>query len=266
MKIKIHIKILIPLILINLFSCSPVYQVLETSSPDTKPEKELFIFENNDVKIDFNFWSDGGSISFYIYNKLDRPIYIDWNKSHLIYNGNSYEYWIDSEQTKTFYSSSTSINTVTSMNTLAKTSSAVRQTSGIESRIEIKPKKIIHIPSKSRVFVSKFSIRNNPYYNCDFNLKSIISKTEFKTKNFTQEDSPINFRNYITYSVLENFDESKIIDNQFYISSIKNMTFDQFLGKIEYKTKCDYKGIERDKMDYSYPYKKSNSFYIKTMQ
>lgn len=268
--------------IIDLSSCSPIYQILETSSPDTKLEKESFVYENTDVKINFNFWSDGGTISFLIYNKLDKSIYIDWDKSHFIFNGISYEYWFDSEETKSFYSSTMYSNSVTfgsdatniiidrssaKTNTSSKQStSSHRNTTSFGSSSKFKPKKVIQIPSKSGIFVSKFSITTNPYYNCDFNLKSIISSTEFKTKNFTKEDSPINFRNYITYSLLENFDSNKVIDNEFYVSSIRNMTVDAFQGKKENTQDCNFNGLKLNKIEYSYPYKKSNSFYIKTVQ
>ncbi|MBK7958761.1 MAG: hypothetical protein IPK03_12045 [Bacteroidetes bacterium] len=88
-------------------SCASMYQVQETKSPDTKFENDAYVFENAEVKINYNFWALGGQVGFTITNKLDIPIYIDWNQSHLIFNGSSYEYWYDEEETKSAYRSST---------------------------------------------------------------------------------------------------------------------------------------------------------------
>jgi hypothetical protein len=276
---KYTLTILLSLALI-VISCSPMYQILETTSPDTKLENDAYVYENTDVKISYDFWSDGGSISFFIFNKLDQPIYIDWDKSHLIYNGSSYEYWFDSEETKSFYSSSTQIKSSSEGNALINiitdgtstrgnassrnTNSTYRNNVGFALTTKFKPKKIIHIPSKSGIFVSKFTISKNPYYTCDFNLKSIISKTEIKTQTFSQDESPLNFRNYITYSMKESFDSSQFLDNEFYISLIQNMNLYAFKGKYEHINYCKVSGLKASKIEYPYPYKKPNRFYIKS--
>lgn len=259
MKLKIYIPTILFSIALIVSSCSPMYQILETTSPDTKLDKDSYIYENSDVKITYDFWSDGGAISFFIFNKLDQPIYIDWDKCHLIYNEASYEYWFDSEEIKSFYSSSSQTNYSSRGST-----STYRNNSGFASTTKFRPKKIIHIPSKSGIFVSKFSISKSPYYTCDFNLKSIISKTEIKTQKFSKDESPLNFRNYITYSLKESFDASKVLDNEFYISSIQNMNLFAFQGQQEYIKYCKINGMEASKIEYQYPYKKSNRFYIKS--
>ena len=280
MKLKIYIPAILFSIALIVSSCTPMYQILETTSPDTKLDKDNYINENSDVKITYDFWSDGGAISFFIFNKLDQPIYIDWDKCHLIYNGASYEYWFDSEEIKSFYSSSSQTNsysfgnsvvniltdgTSTSGNSSSRGStSTYRNNSGFASTTKFRPKKIIHIPSKSGIFVSKFSISKSPYYTCDFNLKSIISKTEIKTQKFSKDESPLNFRNYITYSLNESFDASKVLDNEFYISSIQNMNLFAFQGQQEYIKYCKINGMKASKIEYQYPYKKSNRFYIKS--
>ena len=91
------------------------YQVLETLSTDAKINSSNNAYETNELKVSYNFWSNGGDVYFQLTNKLDVPIYIDWNKSHLIYNGVSYDYWNDTEETNSFYSSSA----VTTSNTFA---------------------------------------------------------------------------------------------------------------------------------------------------
>jgi hypothetical protein len=87
-------------------SCNTkMYQVLETGSPELSEKSDSLIFENSDVKVSYDFWTNGGKVDFLIFNKLNAPIYVDWDKSHLIYNGVAYEYWYDSQQASSMISS-----------------------------------------------------------------------------------------------------------------------------------------------------------------
>jgi hypothetical protein len=257
-----------------LASCSTIYQVLETSSTDAKLEKGSYVFENSDLKINYNFWAEGGQVSFFITNKTDVPLYIDWDKSHLIYNGISYEYWYDAEGTNSFYSSASTASSYTFADAMVNifggsaygnsqsTTSAYGRKVAVVASSKSKPKKIIQIPSRSSIIVSKFSISKSPFYNCDFNLKHTSLRTP-NTKTFGKEDSPLAFRNYLTYSAKDNFEQSKTVDNEFYISSISFMSKKLFLGKSSSRDDCDIKGVKIYGSNYSRPYKKPNSFYLK---
>ncbi len=257
-----------------LSSCSVMYQVIETSSSDAKLEKDSYAFENADLKISYNFWADGGRVYFFVTNKLDVPIYIDWDKSHLIYNGTSYEYWYDSEETNSFYSSASTGSSYTFADAIvnifggsaygsgqSNTSATSRKVAVVASS-KSKPKKVIQIPPRSSIIVSKFSISKAPFYNCDFNLRNTSYRTP-NTKTFNKSDSPLSFRNYLTYSSKENFEQSKTIDNEFYISSISFMTDRLFFGKSSARTDCDLNGGKVYGKKYSRPYMKPTNFYIK---
>ncbi|MCX6350672.1 MAG: hypothetical protein NTX03_02295 [Bacteroidetes bacterium] len=279
-KLSPIISIIITLMMSSCGMVTSMYQVIELSSKETKLEKDSYVFENSELKIAYNFWTSGGKVSFFITNKLDIPIYIDWDKSHLIYNGISYDYWYDTEETNSFYSSSFSSasNTVSGAmvnyfansayrNSQSSTASYGNAVTVVESS-KTKPKKIIQIPPKSSVAVSKFSISNpkTPFYSCDFNLKNTGYKTP-STNKFVKEESPLSFRNYITYTTTENSIEKKSIDNEFFISEISFMTEELFFGKTITKKECDIDGKERvDSLSYSKPYKKPNAFYIKVKQ
>jgi hypothetical protein len=117
-------------------SCQSIYQVLEISSTDPKISSSNNEYETNELKVSYNFWSNGGKVYFQFTNKLDVPIYIDWNKSHLINNGISYDYWNDTEETK----------------------------------------RIIQVPPNSSIIISKFTINKSPFYDCNFNLKTSRKK------------------------------------------------------------------------------------------
>jgi len=258
-------------------SCSTMYQVLETSSTDTKLEKDSYLFENSDIKVSYNFWADAGQVSFLLTNKLDSAIYIDWDKSHLIYNGISYEYWYDSEETNSFYSSASSTTSSTFADAMVNifggtaygnstsTNSAYGRKVSMVASSKSKPKKTIQIPAKSSIIVSKFSISKSAFYNCDFNLNNTRLRT-VNTKTFGKEDSPLTFRNYLTYSTKESFEKNKSIDNEFYISSISFMSESLFLGISSSRYDCGINGTKIFGSTYEKPYRKPNSFYLKLKQ
>lgn len=254
-------------------SCTPIYQVFELSSSEIKPMDKSVIFENKDVKLTYNFWSNGGQVYFKFTNKTDTELYIDWDKSHLIYNGISYEYWNDVEETNSFYASLTSSTSNTfsdaSVNIFSNsatgysssTSSSLGKKIAAMSTTKVKPKKVIYLPAKSSVVVSKFTINKSPYYNCDFNLKVMNSKSSKKVS-FTKENSPLEFRNQIVYSTDDKFNNKVSVDNSFYISSISFMSEKTFKGKSYTEKECNIEGSKTETSHSEYPFKKPNTFYI----
>ncbi len=254
-------------------SCTPIYQVFELSSSEIKPMDKSVVFENKDVKFTYNFWSNGGQVYFKLTNKTDKELYIDWDKSHLIYNGISYEYWNDVEEINSFYASlsTSSSNTFSDAsvnifgNSTTGFSSSVGSTLGKSiatlSTTKVKAKKVIYLPANSSILVSKFTINKSPYYNCDYNTKVMSSKSS-KTVSFTKENSPLEFRNQIVYSTDDKFNNKLSVDNSFYISSISFMSKKAFYGKSIAEKECGIDGSKTDVLYNEYPFKKSNSFYI----
>jgi len=271
-KIKIVLFELISALMFT--SCTSVYQVFETNSNDTKLKNNIYLHENNDLNISYNFWAEGGKVAFKINNKTESPIYIDWDKSHFISNGISFEYWYDVEETNSFNSSETSNNSKTIItndiinvlegNTVGLSqinSSVIGKNASQSLTFKTRPKKNIQIPAKSSIIVSKFSINKTPYFDCDFNLKNTILKSP-KSKTFTKDDSPLLFRNYLTYYTNDSFEQAKSIDNEFFISSISFLSRKSFVGKDSTYQDCDIYGNIIYRHYHKQPQKKSSSFYL----
>jgi hypothetical protein len=268
--------LLFSFVILSLFitSCNnSMYQVLETTAPKGKQENEGVVFESPDLKITYNLWVNSGRVEFFIYNKLNAPIYVNWDKSHLIYNGISNEYLLDGEQ------SSATFNSIATGTSRGSSNSFVNLLSGIGygssnsagsyvgrkavtvASSTYKPKKIIQIPPKSAIVVSNFSISKSPYFDCDVNLKN-TSLNKASTKTFNEETSPISIRNYLTYSTDQLLEKDIIIENNFYVSKVTFMSESMFRGKLEKNKGCDINGRTGTISEYAYPYKKSNAFYI----
>jgi hypothetical protein len=203
---EILLKLIISFFILISVSCRPIFQVMEISSSDTKVVKNEFLYENEELKISYDFWSSSGYVFFTIINKLDQPIYIDWNRSHFIYKGQSLEYWNDSEETTSFYSEASYsyaesfkdqlMTVISGKATLSSSKSSIGRgtKSAVSTTYRSKQKKILQIPPKAFIHVVKYSIADKAYFNCDFNLKFKKNKEPNEIK-FIKELSPLTFRN-----------------------------------------------------------------------
>jgi len=80
------------LILATCSSCS-VYQYNVLSSDMKGADNKPFVVTNDTLEIRYSF-SDG-STHINIFNKSTKPLYLDWSRSAMIADGNSYPYWLD---------------------------------------------------------------------------------------------------------------------------------------------------------------------------
>lgn len=209
-------------LLLTFVSCAKyvnVYEVKPVSAGITI--NKYYIFENDVVVITYSFWKERGVLSYTLYNKLDKPIYIDWKKSSLIRNGQKLDYWAD--ETITNSKSNSAYNSglyfgyydlLTLSNTLTESKS-------------VKSERITFIAPRSAITRSKFVLYDLPYIavkkaNTLRNIKETNSNKTYDVKYiaYTQENSPLRFRNYLTFSSTENFEREVSIDNEFYVSSI----------------------------------------------
>ena len=76
-----------------LVSCS-TYQVNVLSSTNTTKDDKtgVFNFENDSVKITYSFYGNNAPVSIQVFNKLDKPLYIDWQRSAAIIGDNAVSY------------------------------------------------------------------------------------------------------------------------------------------------------------------------------
>src|SRR6187402_1014325 len=93
------------LILSGLTGCMK-YQYATVHSNLNQTQNKEFISENDSVKVVYDFNGRDLPVYLTVYNKLDRPLYIDWKISSLIIDGRSFNYMDDQatvEMTQTGY-------------------------------------------------------------------------------------------------------------------------------------------------------------------
>ena len=94
MKQKINLLILLTL----LTSCAPGYfQLIELSSENIKDG----ISGNDDIEVKIDFWGNGGTTEYAIFNKSKKTIYIQYDECQVIKNDLAYDLYDNSEYTST---------------------------------------------------------------------------------------------------------------------------------------------------------------------
>ena len=194
------IKKLIPIIFIFfvITSCS-YYKVATISSDKIKQVNNGIVFENDSIKVTYNFWAKNGAMYFDIYNKLNVPIYFDWKKSAFIPNDKMMSYWQD--ETNTVGTSSSSAYYLYG--------GAVGASSKSKSK-SIRQERVGVVPPRSLITSNKYTL--------------VPLKTELQVQSFNISNTPLRFRNFLAVSTSEQFDKDVFyIDNDFFVSSVRKV-------------------------------------------
>ena len=236
-------------ILLCIQSCTFYVQLFETKS-DIPVKNELYVFENDTVQITYMFFAENGLMSFSIYNKTNSVFYIDWKKSSFIINSKSLKYWNDGEN-----NNSAGIYHVYGYN--PDTNNTSRQMYGFESFVATKHEKISFIPPKTNYYRADFFILPQKCYI----LKDFQSETDtvvlkklgkesvkaFKTiySSYSAGNSPLVFRNFLTFSFREDFKKEFSVDNKFYVNKVKVIPQKYYYSDADTKLRKYYSRNER---------------------
>ena len=228
---------LVCVVITSLFSVSctqSFYQIYTMDSKDLKMQDNSLLFENADCQVSYNFWSDGGYVSFAFKNKTDRDIFINMNESFLVVNGNAHNYF--EAKTYTYGSAfATSIGYGESLGVSlsgktgvwsnkhytasAGVAASITSKSAIMNTVSIKEQEVVCIPANSFKTFSKFCLSPAIYQKC-------VKKVDYPSKKvslakFDSDNSPIMMNNRLTYGFKsDNMD--KHIDNVFWLGEREN--------------------------------------------
>jgi hypothetical protein len=268
MKIKKLFYLFSTLALVTSCATTSFYQVYNVKPVQESISKtdELF-FEDDNCKISYNLWSNGGNIGFEFYNKTDEKIYINLNETNFILNGFAYDYYKNRTFTTSESNSASTSNTSTGSVALTginvyndiqtnqvKSSSSANLSSSVGYAVSIKEDSIIYIPAKTTKTISEYSINKALIRNCD--LFKYPSLKNIKTKSYAIEQSPIVFSNIITYNTQA---ERITVENKFFVSEITNYPFKEFF-EFKYDEYCGDKSMSKTKY---YKFYDIDKFYVR---
>lgn len=208
-----------------LFACRSYVQVIKTESELPVNNEGYYLFENDTLRIMYSFWYPNGLMSFSIYNKTNKPLYIDWKKSAYIDNSVKLDYWRDEsiiEQNGVYGKYTTNnYNDFFFGNSSSKISNSERITF-IPPRSNFFKSKFIILPSSGLQLNNNIEAKEEPLKNKPKRNTTIYSQT------FSKKESPLIFRNYLTFSFSEEFKEEFYVDNEFFIQKILEMNKNHF--------------------------------------
>ena len=185
-------------------ACS-TYQYAVIDS-DVKKTAGRIVFDNDTLQIHYKFDGNNGPASVGIINKLDVPLYVDWQRSSLIVEGRSLS---RVPELARFHAASTTNNFVAWNYT----------TSDITGTID-QPKPFGFVPPGSYIqsqpvyLHDQFSIPSG-----EMNARVTRGSTQ-KYKSFDKDDSPLLFRSYITVSTAADFTTPMVFDHEFWVSEV----------------------------------------------
>lgn len=277
-------KILSLLMVLALASCSaPYHQIATIGSAQMKVSEDgRFSYSENDITVDYDFWSKYGKVGFVVTNNTKEDIYIDLSRSFLIVNGMTFDYYqsriYKADYSKTYFSSSsfTGANTFAHANGWYATHmhpngkfgyanggelfyidsfhSSSDSSSTVKRGFEIAEKKGVWIPAQASRYFCEFSLLEAPYRECG--LPRDPSKKESASVDFTEQESPYYFENRIM--VVSKGEERHLV-NSFYIQNITNMPESKAVSE-EQELDCSGKKTGEDVKVYRLRAK--NRFYI----
>lgn len=209
--------------IVSLSSCSRYYvSTLESTNTTKNDATGEFKFENDTLAITYNFHGINAPVSIELYNKLNEPLYVNWQKSALIKGDRAISY----------------LGKQLSFN--ANLSGSSLGDSGNNSRMELTnydgkisgaatlPEEISFIPPRSRITKVPLKLAEIDYkaisdtlYHRSFiplaGRPGVWGKEAF----FTSQNSPLNFKSYLTlYTQKGNEQHNFSLRQDFYISNL----------------------------------------------
>jgi len=219
----------------NLYDVKPVNNDIKNNN--------FYEFENDTVKITYSFWGDKGNMSFTLLNKLNVPIYIDWKKSFLIKNNQHYNYWLDESITTgkmNVYNTATFIGNISSFYKSSSISASI-------SMKTFKPERITFLlpnTEVSRIQTDLFDLKienvSNQAAKGNLLCDDSITSAPILFEKYSVSNSPLVFKNFITISLTEKFDNEFYIENAFYVDKISRLKSEIITTHRIYTTNRDY--------------------------
>ena len=235
MKKYIYIISAISTILLSVVSCTPSYYYTQVASPNNNLSRKPggdFVFENDSLWIAYMFGGENAPIYVSIGNKLEEPLFIDWNQSSLLIGDQRYPY-IQTKQTFDLQKIQQTDSVIKSRETMYPSTTAGAKLN------QLLPQGIESIPAGYNF--SGVLAWINPdvvaYQERKKYVKhKIVNKNgqvhSVKKLNFEENDSPLRFSSIISYHFGNSTTKNADLFSDFYVKNvIKSSTSPQQMNQ-----------------------------------
>lgn len=203
------------LIVLALSSCSSTYFYTTLETVDEyidKVDNGDFLLENDTLWIAHCFKGENAPMQITIFNKSEKPIYVDWNRSAIIIDNKAY----------TYGGQSLSFSGIMSGETLKNRNSEL-SFGGFEGVLE-RADNLTFVPPQTMISEVPFVFRPS-FKHLDKDIYKPLSISD-KNNNvvpaqrvdFEVSDTPLFFRSYLT--IYTEPDKPVVFDQAFYVSNI----------------------------------------------
>jgi hypothetical protein len=215
---KTYIPLSVALLLC--ISCSRYqYATINGSSGISMNDKLEFVAENDSLRLVYNFNGVNAPINITIQNKLQKPVYIDWQRSALIVNDKAISY-VPSEMKIEGGFSGSSYNYGNRGSSFSSTSGHIHAMASLPVTVDfIPPQSYL---TKTPMGVTNRLIENVPdsaYRRVNFTITDGYA-VPVKAATFTETSSPLRFRSYLTLMVGDSAAKPVTCEHTFYISQL----------------------------------------------
>lgn len=233
-----------------LSACSPTAQLVTLRGNNVKPASDGLVLDTDTLTLRYNFSSERGQMYLSVVNKLDRPLYVDWKRSAFIIGQDKVDYWRDVanvDLSSPTYGSRYSRYSIGSINgTITKD----EPVGFLPPKTRLEKRQFVIVPSGTLQLSGAPEVVQQKDYLNPGRKKSIL----VNMYNYTADQSPLQFRNYLTLSTDKDFKTEFVIDTKFWASDVRILPKDFITGVIVQQYDGSYSNPN--------PFDKPDGFYI----
>lgn len=199
--------------------CVPSAQLITLQGSNVQPGPAGFMFDNDTLTLQYSFSAQRGQMTLSVSNKLTRPLYIDWKRSVLVIGKDQVPYWRDVSDVN-LSGSNNRYSSVTS-----GTISKADQIEFILPQTRIEKRQFVVVPTGS------LYLTGNPTVVQEKSLNPLQKKpVKVDVYNYGPNESPLQFRNYLTFSTDKDFKTEFAVDTKFWASDVRILPLEQVTG------------------------------------
>jgi hypothetical protein len=186
------------------------YQYAVVDSNLDKSKKGEIVFENDSLKLTYQFKGINGPASIHLFNKLDVPLFVNWQRSSVIIGDKSFS--------RAKESSDISASAIGTQINWTETLSTTHNS--IDGSIKHSPQ-IGFIPPKSFIESNPIDL-SSAFFNLSGSQMQAKNSygTRVRYQDFDENSTPMSFRSYLTLSLTPDFQNPIVIDQQFWVSEV----------------------------------------------
>lgn len=216
-------------VLLHLCACTSYYYSTLSSNDSTglKNQDGDFVTENDSVRILYSFYGENAPVFISIYNKLNEPMFVDWQRSALIIGDVATPYYQETASIQGQTESEGYSGTYSRSN---RSSGSWNNAGGTFSGEVALPKGIVFIPPRSKVEATPLQLAHFDFeqipkeeYTRMPVAKLNTEVVKVRVKQFTEEESPLRFRSYLSLYTIDPSAKNRkytAYEQSFYLSEL----------------------------------------------